>query len=300
MKYTALLAALAAILIAKQSANAQGALTPPGAPTESQKSLQEIYDAIQSARADFEAAKSDFALLVQQAVPSAPGMVTVLGGTLPQGSGQPGHKVQTFYIGKYEVIWSEWQQVRAWALNNGYTDLPEAQGDGDNYPVRNVSWYDAVKWSNAKSEKEGLDPVYKVDGSVYRTGDIFPKFDSLANGYRLPTEEEWEWAAIGGVFSEGYTFSGSNNLDDVAWHEGNANNAPQIVGQKQANELDIFDMSGNIYEWSWAIWENPNLQGLEGGSYVSEAFFCRPAYRGQDQHPGLRSLDLGFRLARSY
>jgi formylglycine-generating enzyme required for sulfatase activity len=117
--------------------------------------------------------------------PSAPTpeMITVQGGALPSGSGLAGQTVPTFQIGKYEVTWGEWKAVRDWAVNNGYSDLANVgSGSGDDHPVREVSWYDVVKWCNARSEKEGLVPVYQVGGAVYKTGESVPTVNSSASG----------------------------------------------------------------------------------------------------------------------
>jgi sulfatase modifying factor 1 len=306
MKYTALLAALTASLIAHHSANAQGALTPPGSPAESQKSLQEIYDAIQSV-------KTELAALSEKIEPNLPGMVKVQGGTLPESSQLAGEAVSTFYIGKYEVTWSEWKTVRAWATENGYSDLADAgAGTADDHPVQSVNWFRVVKWLNAKSEMEGRTPVYKIYGSVYRIGefswtDANVIQDVTSNGYRLPTEAEWEWAARGGVLSQGYIFSGSNDLDSVAWHAGNSGGVSHPVGTKLANELGIHDMSGNISEWCYDISDEPDV--------VANSYLFRRIRDGSWWHSSEEDLKLstrnhmppdyafdhrGFRLARSY
>jgi sulfatase modifying factor 1 len=318
MKHTALLAALAALLFANPSANAQGALNPPGAPAESQKSLQEIYDAIQTA-------KAEFAALVQQVVPSVPGMVAVLGGTLPEGSEIAGEKVETFYIGKYEVTWGEWKTVRDWAVANGYNDLADTgTGASDQHPVRLVTWYDVVKWCNAKSEKEGLQPVYYQGGQIYRLGEgpTDPYFDynraaeyvvdlmPNAKGYRLAFDAEWEWAARGGIFSKGYTYSGSDDLDSVAWFEVNSTGALDAfyqgrghfpIGLKDPNKLGLYDMSGNVVEWCWD--SVGNWKRVRGGHFAAGDNDCSVNLRGSDATGYRDSATFklgGFRLARSY
>jgi formylglycine-generating enzyme required for sulfatase activity len=95
-------------------------------------------------------------------------MITVQGGTLVTSNTLNGTLVSTFQIGKYEVTWDEWQEVRGWAVENGYSDLENVgAGSAGNHPVRSVNWYDVLKWINAKSEKEGLTPVYLTSGATY-------------------------------------------------------------------------------------------------------------------------------------
>ena len=229
-------------------------------------------------------------------------MVSVAGGTLPQSSELAGQTVAAFQIGKYEVTWGEWKSVRDWAVNNGYSDLAEVgdtypSGSADNFPVIKVSWYDVVKWSNARSEKEGLTPVYRVSGTTYKSGEVAPTVSASANGYRLPSEKEWEWAARGGVSSQGYTYSGSNTISAVGWTNENSSDGTKAVGTKAANELGIYDMSGNVWEWCEDVaYSNRRIRG---GSWLNGAGFAAVAYRDDGNSPDHRRYYIGFRLVRS-
>jgi len=226
-----------------------------------------------------------------------PSMVTVEGGVLPESSALAGTPVPTFAIAKYEVTWDVWEDVRNWAVANGYTDLANVgSASAGNRPVEDVSWYDAVKWSNAKSEREGLEPVYWVNGEVYRTGETPPAVRANANGYRLPMEAEWEWAARGGVSSKGYVYSGSDDADAVAWYWGNSQDGTKAPGTKAANELGLHDMTGNVWEWCGQLGAG-SLRPFRGGSWNNEAVAV--AARLGNRVPNDRIWGIGFRLARN-
>ena len=236
-------------------------------------------------------------------------MVELKGGALPQSSSLAATIVSTFRIGTAEVTWAEWQKVRDWAVANGYSDLEGiGGGSGPDHPVRHVDWHHVVKWCNAKSEMEGRLPAYNVDSAPYRAGNFEPTINTSANGYRLPTEAEWEWAARGGVNSQGSTYSGSNDLNAVAWYRANSLGAvvpltPLGRGTwpartKAANEIGIYDLNGNTWEWCWDGNVNAGRK-IRGGSIVNEPFEC------DLQHPGYfinsrdKAFDIGFRVARN-
>lgn len=256
-----------------------------------------------------------------------PGGTFVMGDTIDDGVGGsdelPTHSVtlDPFYIGKYEVTQGEWTAIMG-------SNPAQDYGVGDNYPVYFVSWYSILKYCNLRSIAEGLTPVYSIYGSTNPAdwGEVPTYYNSAwdaaicnwsANGYRLPTEAEWEYAARGATNNPDYLYSGSNDIDAVGWYFnnwGNANDATHTVGGLAPNGIGTFDMTGNVYEWCWdwhsydyysnSPQNNPtgpaigSLRLLRGGYWYNGESFCRVSYRAS-YGPCYGLLLHGFRLCRA-
>ena len=210
----------------------------------------------------------------------------------------PSHyvKISDFFITKYEVTQGLWKAVMG---NN-----PSYFSGNDYYPVESVSWNDIVGTSGDTMVIKGV--IYYANGFIYKLNQLTGK------QYRLPTEAEWEYAAGGGNKNKGHKYSGSNRVGDVAWYLGNSDNKSHAVGRKSPNELDIYDMSGNVWEWcsDWygkyinKTQDNPtgpnsgNNKVARGGGWYYNAWNARVFNRNYFD-PDFRGSSLGFRLAHS-
>ncbi|RUS43315.1 SUMF1/EgtB/PvdO family nonheme iron enzyme [Cohnella sp. AR92] len=226
--------------------------------------------------------------------------------------------LSNFYIGKYEVTQKEWLDV----MGNNPSVIK-----GGNQPVEMVSWYDAIEYCNERSLKEGLEPYYdvnrnKTDPNNKSDNDNLKWTVTIregANGYRLPTEAEWEYAASGGTLSKNYPYSGSDDANEVAWYWRNSgdqflsgdwswpaieNNrgGTKAVGTKSPNELGLYDMSGNVREWCWDWYKDADSESgifrvVKGGGWIGDVSNDEVSFRGKFEANGY-GPDQGFRVVR--
>ena len=233
--------------------------------------------------------------------------------------------IPDMYVCDHEVTRGEFKELMGAdpSTASAYDkDGNELTGDAVlNNPVNYVNWYDAIAYCNKLSLKEKLTPCYSVSGvtdwenlayssiptSSNSTWNALT-YDKEADGYRLPTEAEWEWLARGG---ENYTYAGSNTVDDVAWYTTNTNyTGSREVKTKQANGYELYDMSGNVYEWCYDWFGTVNSSTADtgassgisrvfrGGSWYHGVSYCRVSYR-EYSYPSTRGNLLGFRVVRT-
>ena len=245
---------------------------------------------------------------------------------------KPVHEVtitKSFYMGKYEVTQAEYEKYCSYTGSNSPNS---SYGDGDNYPAYYVSWYDALVYCNKRSMAEGLTPCYSIKGStdpkvwgtVPELYDCDDEWDAAtcnwnANGYRLPTEAEWEYAARAGDNTvDSLTYSGTsdvNELEKYAWYYHNTKLTTHEVGKKEANAFGLYDMSGNVWELCWNWFTDSYDTTTEGGSdptgasdgssrvcrgggFNNLSSGCAVSYRSYD-YPYWRPEYLGFRVVRN-
>ncbi len=230
-----------------------------------------------------------------------PGFVAVKGGSYRFGSDK-NIIVQDFFIAEKEVTFHDFD---LFCTETGRVK-PRDNGWGrENNPVINVSWMDAIAYCNWLSARNNLDPCYVIEGN-----NVSCNFDK--DGFRLPTEAEWEFAAKGGINSKNYNFSGSNNPDKCGWYLDNSDGHPHEGGKLVSNELGIYDMSGNVWEWCWDWYsdykntdqnsgsgpDSGRYRVLRGGSWSYMKEDISVSSRGRVA-PGDKNSNCGFRIVQS-
>jgi len=232
-------------------------------------------------------------------------MVWINGGVFTMGSAEteslithnegPQHQVtlSPFYISRFPVTQAEFQAVMG---------MNPSSFRGANLPVENVNWFAAIEYCNRLSIREGLTPAYVIQGDRVT-------WNRTANGYRLPTEAEWEYAARAGTQTPYYS---GISVDEAGWHAGNSRQQTHQVGQKLPNAWGLYDMHGNVLEWCWDWLEDYSARArvdpegpvsgtkrvYRGGAWRFPADYARSAFRFGN-HPYLQISFVGFRVARN-
>ncbi|MCL1865065.1 MAG: formylglycine-generating enzyme family protein [Spirochaetes bacterium] len=255
------------------------------------------------------------------------GMVWINPGAFSMGQNDisgatPVHSVtltKGFYMSKYQVTQEQYAAVMATTNPsnfNGDSGKEPAEGEiQGKRPVENVTWYDAVEFCNKLSDLEGLDRVYEITGRTPASGYPITSatvtvLDWTNNGYRLPTEAEWEYACRAGTTTAYNT--GDTISNNTGWYDSNSENKTHEVGKKPANDWGLYDMHGNVYEWCGDLHETysgsavldprgPEIGSdrvIRGGAWLSDGQSLRSASRHR-YNPGSRYYNTGFRVARS-
>ena len=262
--------------------------------------------------------------------PHLSGMVRVPGGTnagRDPDSGTYSLTVEEFYMDRYEVTKTQWDEVYTWSTDR-YSYSYDNAGGGKlkGHPVQMVNWHDCVKWCNARSEKNGFTPVYYTDAAmtqVYKAGQVLEPYVKVsANGYRLPTDTEWEYAARGGVSGRRFPWVDGDTIQHVRANYSSSSaysydTSPtrgyhptyndgitpytSPAGSFAPNGYGLYDMAGNVWEWcyGWCPGYEGTYRVLRGGGWLTNARSCGSAFDHESRSPGHADSGLGFRAVLS-